>query len=192
MKSIRAAKPQAMLFGYDTPYFARVMNVLRGSGYTVLPVHGAQEAVAVLERGDAELLFAIEPLPGGQSSPLLAMLIAEEQACLTLLTATDDPREALTQRGIFVLPQSANDAMIRQTAALMEAARVKLRALESHAAKLQARVEDMRIIDRAKLLLVQQLKMTEAEAHHYIEKQAMDTCRKRRAIAEGIIRTYES
>ena len=44
-------------------------------------------------------------------------------------------------------------------------------------------MEDLKIINRAKLLLVQQLKMTEAEAHRYIEKQAMDTCRKRRVIA---------
>ena len=53
-------------------------------------------------------------------------------------------------------------------------------------------MEDLKIINRAKLLLVQQLKMTEAEAHRYIEKQAMDTCRKRRAIAENIIRAYET
>ncbi|MBS7337493.1 MAG: ANTAR domain-containing protein [Thermoguttaceae bacterium] len=47
----------------------------------------------------------------------------------------------------------------------------------------------MRIVNHAKLLLIEQLKMTEAEAHRYIEKQAMDRCVTRRVIAEGIIAT---
>ena len=57
--------------------------------------------------------------------------------------------------------------------------------------KLEAKVADIRIINRAKLLLVQHLQMTETEAHKYIEKQAMDTSMRRRTIAEKIIRTYE-
>ena len=57
--------------------------------------------------------------------------------------------------------------------------------------KLEAKVADIRIINRAKLLLVQHLQMTETEAHKYIEKQAMDTSMRRRTIAENIIRTYE-
>ena len=32
--------------------------------------------------------------------------------------------------------------------------------------------------------------MTEAQAHRYIEKQAMDRCTTRREIALGIIKTY--
>ena len=57
--------------------------------------------------------------------------------------------------------------------------------------KLEAKVADIRIINRAKLLLVQHLQMTETEAHKYIEKQAMNTSKPRRTIAENIIRTYE-
>ena len=44
--------------------------------------------------------------------------------------------------------------------------------------------------NRAKWLLIEQLKMTEAEAHRHIEKQAMDRCTTRREIALGIIKTY--
>ena len=40
-------------------------------------------------------------------------------------------------------------------------------------------------------LLIEQLKMTEPEAHRYIEKQAMDRCVTRRKIAENIILTYK-
>ena len=45
-------------------------------------------------------------------------------------------------------------------------------------------------MNRAKWLLIEQLKMTETEAHRHIEKQAMDRCTTRREIALGIIKTY--
>ena len=33
-------------------------------------------------------------------------------------------------------------------------------------------------------------KITETDAHHYIEKQAMDRCGSRREIVMGIVKTY--
>lgn len=35
------------------------------------------------------------------------------------------------------------------------------------------------------------VRSTEEEAHHFIEKQAMDSCVKKSEIAENIIKTYE-
>ena len=51
-------------------------------------------------------------------------------------------------------------------------------------------MEEIRQVNRAKWLLIEQLKMTETDAHRYIEKQAMDRCVSRREIAMGIIKTY--
>ena len=50
----------------------------------------------------------------------------------------------------------------------------------------------MRLIDRAKCVLIQYLTMTEPQAHRYIEKQAMDTRTTRREVAQQILRTYET
>ena len=50
-------------------------------------------------------------------------------------------------------------------------------------------LDDLRLID-ARLREKERMKMTEAEAHRYIEKQAMDRCIPRREVAEDIIRTY--
>lgn len=54
------------------------------------------------------------------------------------------------------------------------------------------KIEDIKMIDRAKCILIQYLNMTESEAHRYIEKQAMDMRTTRKTIAEGILRTYEN
>ena len=67
----------------------------------------------------------------------------------------------------------------------------RLRALCTETVSLKRKLDDTRIVTRAKLLLMSRLKMSEAEAHRYIEKTAMDTGSKRREVADSIIRTYE-
>ena len=48
-------------------------------------------------------------------------------------------------------------------------------------------MEEIRLVNRAKWLLIGELNMTEQEAHRYIEKQAMDRCVTRRSVAEEIL-----
>ena len=57
---------------------------------------------------------------------------------------------------------------------------------------LQQKVEEIRLVDRAKCALIQYLNMTEAQAHRHIEKQAMDLRVSRAKIAQSILNTYES
>ena len=68
----------------------------------------------------------------------------------------------------------------------------KLQAMQRENSKLQQKIEDIRITQRAKGVLMSYLGMTEEEAHKYIEKQAMDTRMSKRAVAEGILKIYEN
>ena len=54
----------------------------------------------------------------------------------------------------------------------------------------EEKMEEIRIVNRAKWLLISELKMDEPQAHRYIEKQAMDRCISKKEVAEEIIRTY--
>ena len=51
-------------------------------------------------------------------------------------------------------------------------------------------MEEIRLVNRAKWLLISALNMHESDAHRYIEKQAMDRCVSKRQVAEEIIKTY--
>ena len=51
-------------------------------------------------------------------------------------------------------------------------------------------MKEIRLENRAKLLLIQCLSMTETEAHRYIQQQAMDRHLSKREVIENIIRTY--
>ena len=73
----------------------------------------------------------------------------------------------------------------------MSAARNRIVGLQSENVRLQSKIEEIRLVDRAKCALIQYLNMTEPQAHRYIEKQAMDMRTTRREIAQNILKTYE-
>lgn len=70
------------------------------------------------------------------------------------------------------------------------AVQYKIQVMSSQTTKLKEKMEEIRLVNRAKMLLMQNLSMSEQEAHRYLEKEAMDRCQKRTAVAEQIIRTY--
>ena len=79
-------------------------------------------------------------------------------------------------------------------AALACAAKVheRLRAVRSENDRLKSTIGDLKLVDRAKCALIQYLNMTEADAHRFIEKQAMNRRLSRREIALEILKAYES
>ena len=65
-----------------------------------------------------------------------------------------------------------------------------MRKSEKKALSIEEKMEEIRIVNRAKWLLISELKMDEQGSHRYIEKQAMDRCASKKVIAEEIIKTY--
>jgi AmiR/NasT family two-component response regulator len=68
----------------------------------------------------------------------------------------------------------------------------KFAALQKQNEQLRQRLEDFKILDRAKCCLVAVLGMDEERAHRYIQKRAMDMRLSQREIAEDILKTYET
>ena len=69
-------------------------------------------------------------------------------------------------------------------------ARERVRKTEKKTQSSEAKMNEIRLVNRAKWMLISELKMTEPDAHRYIEKQAMDRCVSKQRIAEEIIKTY--
>lgn len=96
----------------------------------------------------------------------------------------------VAEHGVYVLPKPTSKATMSQAIDWMSATRERLRKLEKKTVSIEDKMQEIRIVNRAKWLLIEQLKMTETDAHRYIEKQAMDNCVSRREIAENLIKTY--
>ena len=153
-----------------------------------------RQALDLFDAGGIDGVLIAEPVTGSSGQELALQL--KKRHCMAVLllaepTHADAAAALLEQSGVLVLPNDAPESLIVQTIRLLAAVRIQLEQMQHKTEKLEAKVADIRIINRAKLLLVQHLQMTETEAHKYIEKQAMNTSKPRRTIAENIIRTYE-
>lgn len=104
----------------------------------------------------------------------------------------DDVYAKVMEQGVMVLPVPASAQTVTQTLRILCAARERLRRMEEKQATVEEKIEEIRLVNRAKWLLIERLGMTESEAHHYIEKQAMDLRISRKEAAENVIRTYEA
>ena len=92
--------------------------------------------------------------------------------------------------GVMVLSRPTSPAIVSQSLALICATRERIRRVEQKAQTMEEKMEEIRLVNRAKWILIDQLKMSEPDAHRYIEKTAMDRCVTKRAVAQSIIRTY--
>ena len=121
--------------------------------------------------------------------PDAAAIDAAERSSSAILLLTDDT--ALPRRCIRAGVMTAHPDELAAVLPALLASAERLRTLRDKTSSLQQRLDDSRIVARAKLLLISHLGMSEGDAHRYIEKTAMDSCLPRRDVAEGIIRTYE-
>lgn len=93
--------------------------------------------------------------------------------------------------GILTVPTPFDQFFFYNMIKVAIAVQYKVTVLTSQTTKLKEKMEEIRTINRAKMLLMQNLRMTEQEAHRYIEKEAMDRCVKKLALAQQIIMTYQ-
>jgi response regulator NasT len=78
---------------------------------------------------------------------------------------------------------------MRQMLRTLCSVRERLRRTEEKQISVEKKIEEMRLVNRAKWLLIERLHMTEADAHEYIRRQAMDRRVTQRDAAEDITRT---
>ena len=133
------------------------------------------------------------PLPDDFGSKL-AMDVCRNSGMVALLLVKNEVLEEINAKvldhGVFTLSKPTSPQTLMQCLQWMISARERLRGFEKKAASIDEKMEEIRLVNRAKWLLIECLSMTEADAHRYIEKQAMDRCVSRREIAQGIIQTY--
>lgn len=158
-------------------------------------VCSAREADYVLGEAAYDVVVIDGSIPWEAGRSLAAAAAEKGVAHLLLLAEAGDFEETAAfaaEHGYMALPSPPNPAVLKQSLGMMAISSVRLHELEEKAENLQAKMDELRLVDRAKLLLIQRFQMTEKAAHRFIEKNAMDRCVPRRVIAESIIRTYQN
>ncbi len=159
----------------------------------VWTVRSANEARRAMTDRAPELVVVSPPLPDGLGLALAEDLTGFGTAGVLLLVGAEQYEQLAWQAedaGVAILSRPINHVLFAQALGLLVSVRSRVKALEDRADTLQVRLDELRLVGRAKLLLVEKRGLSEPEAHRYIEKTAMDRGQRRREIAQEIIRTY--
>ena len=101
-------------------------------------------------------------------------------------------RQSLEPAGISVLGRPFPHTSFHQALYDAASAYARTQIISQENQRLQIKLIDLRIVNRAKYALIQYLGMTEEQAHKYIEQQAMNQRISKRIAAENILKTYEN
>ena len=119
---------------------------------------------------------------------------ATEDDCGVLLVVKSELWEEVNERvfpdGVLTLGRPFSQGTLSQAMGLLWASRAKLQRYQAENAKLRSKLEELRVVSRAKCLLVEYLHLNEEQAHKYIERISMEERKTRRAVAEEILQEY--
>ena len=160
----------------------------------IVTVSNAGAAERTRNDQDFDFIFVDSPLPD-DAGIRFAIDCCRTGGTVVLLFAAaalyDPIRSRVEKHGVFVLPRPVPRDAILRGLSWMTAARERLRSYEKKVQPIEEKMEEIRLVNRAKWLLISELKMTEPDAHRYITRQAMDRCVSKREVAEKVIRLYE-
>ncbi len=144
---------------------------------------------SILERY-YDLVVIDAPLPDGNADEFALDIVGNCDVSVLLIVPRDfyeDSLERVAKQGVLVLPKPAPRGRMEKALGFMIAARRKIHVLEGKLRNAEDRLEELRIVTRAKFLLMERDGMTEEEAHRFIGKEAMDNGVSRGRIAERIL-----
>lgn len=161
----------------------------------IVTVSGGGEARRLLIENEFDLCVVNAPLPDENGAALARSIMTERNIQVILAVRAehfDEISAKVEDAGVFTVAKPINRALLWSILKCCSASLYRMKQMQRENAQLVQKIEDIRMIDRAKCILIEYLKMSEAEAHRYIERQAMDMRLSKRAVAEDILKTYEN
>ncbi|MCH5350917.1 MAG: ANTAR domain-containing protein [Clostridiales bacterium] len=126
----------------------------------------------------------------------LAVFLAETFECggiyIDDYVKVDMFSDDLGDCGVVSLVRPITKTTLADTVRIVTVANARVRALREQNDKLNAKLDDLKYISRAKIALMHSLGYSEEQAHKFIEKKSMDMRVSRRKVAMDILKTYEA
>lgn len=149
----------------------------------------------ILETNSFDLIIINTPIENENGLHLASFCAKTTQACVFVIVPdekSDEIAAAVSADGVFVISRPIKKQQFHRYVVFSVSFRKRMLGLIEENSKLKNMVEEMKLVNRAKLLLMQCLNMSETQAHSYMEKQAMNMRMTKLDIAKQIIKTYEN
>ena len=162
-------------------YIAARLSEMGYSRPVIIP--SGAEARRRMSESDFELIVVNAPLPDEFGHELCITAVEQTDAGVVFLVKAAQAEQLLAplnEQGVLLLSKPFTTPLFLQA--------MHMAAASNH--RLQQKIAQVRLVSRAKCCLVEHAHMTEAEAHRYLEKQAMDTRRDRAEVAQEVLEEY--
>jgi two-component system, response regulator PdtaR len=168
----------------------KIKNVLIHSGYHVPDIcTSANEAIRKVRQSPPDILlinFEMHDMTGLE----VARIVGDENLCSTVLMAGNAQRsyvtEAIVDYDITVLQKPLNKLSMLNTLDIVAQTRRRMLNLSRRLEKVTSDLENRKIIEKAKGILIKTKFISEGEAYRRIQKASMDNRVSMREVAERI------
>lgn len=181
-----------LLVSSSKKFVSAVMPLLPESEFWPVTTAGsANEARRSMVGVSFDIVIVNAPLPDDAGVDLALEAGENDESCVLLLIGNEIYEETyykLLPYGILTLSKPTSMSMVTQNLRVLCAMREKLRRLRQKQSTVEEKMGEIRLINRAKWVLINERRMSEPDAHRYILQQAMDRRLSKRAVAEEILR----
>lgn len=155
----------------------------------------SSEARRMLGEEEFDLILIQAPLTDESGEFFALFATKKSKAQIILLVRNSYIKQMANkvgEQGVLVLGYPLDDFMFYQTLSIAFSVNIKLSGIHNENSKLRRRLEEIKLVNRAKFLLVEHMSYTEENAHKYIEKTAMDRRISKTFVCKEIIEKIEN
>ncbi len=187
---------KALLISHSEKGAASLCEIIKNEQYNDITVLGSAAKAREIKNGDDYDLICINAPLGDENGIELSRDFAlATRACVVIIVPQKNAgsiHDLLVEQGVLVISKPINKHLFHHFLQFAECFKMRMLRYTQENDNLRHMVEDIKIINRAKLLLITCLNMTETQAHRYLEKQAMDLRISKLKVAKQVIQTYEN
>ena len=137
-----------------------------------------------------DIIVINAPLPDDYGTRLATELCDTSDSGILLLTGSDVYEETCAKaepHGVMVLSKPVTERMVSQAFHMICATLERMKRMAARQATVEEKIDEIRLVNRAKWHLIETKGMTEPDAHRYLEKLAMDGRMSKKKAAEQIL-----
>ena len=186
----------ALLIARPEDKITSVTDFLKGEGFLQITCSISwEEAKSLAQKNEFDLiLINCAPVPLEEQAS--AAYFSETTKSFVVIIApneyADELAEKTAENGVLVISRPVNRHLFHHYLQFVSVFKRRMLGVWQENSNLKHMVEEIKVIDRAKYLLMQCLSMTENQAHQYLQRQAMDMRMTKFEVAMYVIRTYST
>ncbi len=184
----------ALIVSSSDEMLENISLVSKEYGIDSISISDGVDTRTLFEHNTYDVVILNLPLKTEAGLELIAYISKKTQSSIIVLVPQklyDEAYKKIGFTGAYILARPVNKQIIIQALRFVMNVRSKEAELNNAISDLENKLHDAKLIDRAKCVLIQYLRITEAEAHRQIQKRAMDQRASLASVAQDILRTYE-